>query len=94
MGLLEESVVRYMIRRGYTHKGISDYYRTLYSDRRGFSTRYVRRFCKIRGITRISDNEFATFVARFITPYGHGYGPSMLGISSVLVSQRRATKAL
>ena len=102
MDPLEESVVRYMVRKGYTHKAISDYYRNLYPDRRGFSTRNVRRFCKIRGITRISDNEVATFVGSFIALYGHRYGRSlmqgsirsMLGISSGVVSQRRVAKAL
>ena len=71
--LLEESKVRYMIRRGYTHKGISDYYRNLYSGKRDFSKINVLRFCKIRGITRISDNEAVAFVGRFIALYGYGY---------------------
>ena len=43
-------------------RGISDYYRNLDSDRRGFSTRNVWCFYKIRGITRISETEVATFV--------------------------------
>ena len=81
MALFEESVVRYMIRRGYSHKGISDYNRNLYLDRRGFSTRNVRRFCMIRGITRISDNEVAAFAGCFIVLYGHGYGRLLIDVT-------------
>ena len=57
MDLLEESVVRYIIRKGYFHKGVSDYYKNLYPDRTGFSKRNICRSCKTREITRISDNE-------------------------------------
>ena len=70
--------MRYMVRRGYTHKGILDYYRNLYLDRRSFSTRNVRRFCKIRGITKTSDNEVATFMGHFTALYGHGYRRSLM----------------
>ena len=69
---------------------------------RGFSTENVRRFCKIRRITKISDNEVATFVGRFVALHGHGYWRSliqssiwsMLGVSSSVVPQRRVAKAL
>ena len=83
-------------------QGLPDYYRNLYPDRRGFSTRNVRRFCKIRRITRISYNEVATFVGRFISLYGQGYGGLLMqgsiqsmisNQSSCVVSQRIAPYA-
>ena len=44
--MLDEATVRLLVRRGCTHKKISDFYQTLYPNTRGYSERSIRRFCE------------------------------------------------
>ena len=100
--MLDEATVRLLVRRGCTHKKISDSYQTLYPNTRGYSERSIRRFCRAYNIRRISDVEIDNRVENFISLYGHGYGRSMmqgsirytLWISSGIVSQRRIARSL
>ena len=91
-----------LVRRGRTHKKISDFCQTFYPNTRGYSERSIRRFCRAYNIRRISDVEIDSHVENFISLYCHGYGRSMmqgsirytLGISSGIVSQRRIARSL
>ena len=65
MELLDEETVALLVRRGYTHKAISGYYKSLNPGIRGLSERSVHRFCHSKSIHRISDDEIDGYVEKY-----------------------------
>jgi len=98
----DEDHVRSLVQSGATHSQISLHYQSIYQQLRGLSARSVRRYCKDRKITRITDETIEQLVHEFILKYGHGYGRklmqgsirALLGVPYGAVSQRRVSNAL
>ena len=96
------STIRDHVRKGNTHRLISDILKEIYPGKTGFSERSIRRLCSKHGIRKLTDGEIDGIVSRTIMSYGHGYGRAMMqgairsqyGALLGCVSQRRISKSL
>eukprot|EP00111_Clytia_hemisphaerica_P017968 TCONS_00053190-protein len=98
----EIAVISQMVRRGFTHEEVSQYFIRLYPGIRGYSARSIRRACNTHHITRISDIELDDVIRNLIVRYGNMYGRTMMqgSVNAILqvtrgaVSQRRIARSL
>ena len=97
-----EAEIRYIVERGVTHRQIPIHFQNIYPNVRGISERSVRRYCKLLGIRRLSQEVVNLMVSDLVSLYGHWYGRKMmqgslraqLGVISGAISQRRVSVAL
>ena len=91
-----------MLQKGQNYNQIAEYYQNIYPGIRGFSARSFRRYCKLKGMTRPTEEKFTRIMHYLASNYRHFYRirmmqvsiSSLLGITSGSVSQRGISKVL
>ena len=101
--IVDEAEIRYMIERGVTHRQIATHFQNIFPNVRGISERSVRRYYKLFGIRRLSQEAVNLMVSNLVSLYGHWYIKrkmmqgslrAQLGVISGAISQRRVSVAL